>query len=120
MRDYETQRDDLLSGARDRVQHQQEERQKDADNRYGSSATTGSDSYGGYGDDRELTEEERQEREVEDTKNEIKRTNQEAESSLDRSIAMGLGAVETLTGTMGRVGAQGERLDNTARNLNLA
>ncbi len=75
---------------------------------------------GDYGEQRELTEEEREEQELKAMQNDIKQTNQDAESSLDRSIAMGLGAIETFSGTMARVAAQGERLDNTQRNLNLA
>ncbi|KAH8891043.1 P-loop containing nucleoside triphosphate hydrolase protein [Thozetella sp. PMI_491] len=123
MGDTETQRDDLFSGAQSRYQQQQQQPSKfGGDDRYGSSgtsATAGGD-YGGYGEQRELTEEEREEQEVDDVKNQIRQTKQESLASTQRSLAMAEQTESVATGILARLGAQGERLHNTEKNLDIA
>ncbi|PSR97546.1 P-loop containing nucleoside triphosphate hydrolase protein [Coniella lustricola] len=78
------------------------------------------DEYGGYGAARELTEEEREEQEVQGTKNEIKAVRQAGIESLDRTIAMGEAAYDQILGSRMRLAEQEERLRNAEKNLDVA
>ncbi len=123
--DVEAERDDLFGGARARVQQQQQQPQSQfgGDNRYGNSGTSttaGGDAYGSYGEQRELTEEEREQEEVRNVKQQIMQTKQESLSSTQRSLAIMNQAIETGSGSLARLGAQGDRLYNTERNLDTA
>jgi hypothetical protein len=143
-------RNDLFAGARERVQQQQQQQPQDAgrpapragndDNSGGRGDLFGGareryeasqrqpprrggdddDDYGGYGAPRQMTAEEEEEQEVADTKARIKELKQESAASSARSLAAGQAALEVSRATMARLGAQGERLYNTEKNLDLA
>jgi len=91
---------------------------------YGGSAAGGygSATPGGYGayDDRQLTAEEQEEEDIEATKQEIKFMKQQDVSSTRNALRLAEQAMETGRGTLSTLGAQGERIHNTERNLDLA
>jgi protein transport protein SEC9 len=106
----------LFSGAQGRY----DQRQAGVGNRgYGQSGSS-SGSYGGYGEQRELTEKEEEDLAIQATKQQIKQTKQETLASTERSLALVYQAEVTGRGTLARLGAQGERLHNTEKNLDLA
>ncbi|KAF8424590.1 plasma membrane snare protein [Tirmania nivea] len=94
---------------------------------YGGASTGG---YGaptsGYGappptEHREgLSPEEEEEEDVDAVKQQIRFTKQESVSSTRRALAAAAAAEETGRNTLSRLGAQGERLTNTKKNLDLA
>lgn len=86
---------------------------------YGQSGAE-SDAYGGYGEQRELTAEEQEEAEYQAILTEKRQIQQESASSVSRSVQMARQANEVGQATLARLGAQGERLHNTERNLDLA
>lgn len=111
-------RDALFSGAQARETQRYETAGND---RYGqgqSGAAGGS--YDGYGVQRELTEQEQEQEDVRGMSRQIRDVRQESVRTLDRSLAMADQAIETSLGTYARLGAQGERLYNTEKNLDLA
>ncbi|KAJ9157876.1 Plasma membrane snare protein [Pleurostoma richardsiae] len=115
-RDYDQDgnRGALFGGARDRYDKQQSAG-------YGRSGASGAgDSSEGYGEPRELTAEEREEQDVLDMKDEIKKIKREDVQITDRTLATALQARDVAMGTLARLGAQGERLHNTEKNLDLA
>jgi len=69
---------------------------------------------------RELTEQEQEQEDVRGMSRQIRDVRQESVRTLDRSLAMADQAIETSLGTYARLGAQGERLYNTEKNLDLA
>ncbi|KAF2498998.1 hypothetical protein BU16DRAFT_440409, partial [Lophium mytilinum] len=75
--------------------------------------------YGAYGD-RELTQEEQEEEDVNASKQEIKFIKQQDVSSTRNALRLAQQAEETGRDTLARLGAQGERIHNTERNLDLA
>ena len=75
--------------------------------------------YGTYGD-RQLTAEEEEEEDVQASKNEIKFIKQQDVASTRNALQIANQAVETGSNTLARLGAQGERIHNTERNLDLA
>ncbi|KAF2436681.1 hypothetical protein EJ08DRAFT_684915 [Tothia fuscella] len=75
--------------------------------------------YGAY-EDRQLTEEEQEEQDVLAAKDEIKFIKQSDVSSTRNALRIAAMAEETGRSTLERLGAQGERIHNTERNLDLA
>lgn len=75
-------------------------------------------SYGAYGD-RQLTAEEEEEEDVTATKQEIKFIKQQDVSSTRNALQAAAMAEETGRNTLARLGAQGERIHNTNRNLDI-
>ncbi|PHH79972.1 hypothetical protein CDD80_3257 [Ophiocordyceps camponoti-rufipedis] len=108
-------RDALFSGARERVT----QRQQTTASSYGDTGSTAG-AYGGYGDQRELTEEEQEEADYQAILAEKRQIQQESASSVSRSVQMARQAAEVGQATLARLGAQGERLHNTEKNLDLA
>ncbi|KAH8153768.1 uncharacterized protein LAJ45_01535 [Morchella importuna] len=87
---------------------------------YGSSTygqTTGGDSYNSS---RQLTAEEEEEEDVNAVKQQIRFTKQESVASTRNALRVAAQAEETGRTTLGRLGAQGERLHNTEKNLDIA
>lgn len=74
----------------------------------------------GYGQDRQLTAEEEEEEDVEAVKQQIRFTKQESVSSTRNALRVAAQAEETGRNTLTRLGAQGERLHNTEKNLDIA
>ncbi|KAF4445080.1 hypothetical protein F53441_11004 [Fusarium austroafricanum] len=107
-------RDNLFAGAQER----QAQRQQPANNGPQSGAAGGS--YGGYGEERELTAEEQEEAEYQSILAEKRQLQQESASSVNRSVQMARQANEVGRATLARLGAQGERLNNTEKHLDLA
>lgn len=114
-------RDELFGGARERIQQR-------GPNGYGQPPPYGTDpaqgpgqerSYGAYGD-RQLTAEEEEEEDVAAAKQEIKFLKQQDVSSTRNALRVAAQAEETGRNTLARLGAQGERLHNTDRNLDRA
>ncbi|RDA90924.1 hypothetical protein CP533_5344, partial [Ophiocordyceps camponoti-saundersi (nom. inval.)] len=108
-------REALFSGARERVA----QRQQTTASSYGEDGSSGG-SYGGYGAQRELTEEEQEEADYQAILAEKRQIQQESASSVSRSVQMARQATEVGQATLARLGAQGERLHNTEKNLDLA
>ncbi|OLN88670.1 Protein transport protein sec9 [Colletotrichum chlorophyti] len=114
--DTDAQRDELFGGAQDRYQQRQQQ-----PGGYGQSATSGAGGgYGGYGESRELTAEEQEAEEYRATKNQINEVRGESVNTVNRALQAALQAEETGRATLARLGAQGERLHNTEKNLDLA
>lgn len=74
----------------------------------------------GYGEDRELTAEEQEEEDLRTTKNEIRDIKRSDVSATRNALQMAAQAEESGRATLARLGAQGERILNTDRNLDLA
>lgn len=110
-------RDALFGGARDRVQQQQQNGPPGYQYN-GSEDPAESHSYGAYGD-RQLTAEEEEEEDITATKQEIKFMKQQDVSSTRNALQAAAMAEETGRGTLARLGAQGERIHNTNRNLDI-
>jgi len=116
--DDDAARDQLLGGARQRQDAPPSYVPSDNKN---ESSGTGGDAYGGgYGEQRELTEEELEKQEYGDIKNKINDTLSQTDQSLDRTLAMLDQATDTGTSTLARLAGQRERLHNTQKNLDLA
>ena len=119
-------RDALFGGASER--HQQRSQppngygapppyeQEGTSGAYGSGSTQG---YGAY-QDRQLTTEEEEEEDVQATKQQIRFMKQEDVSSTRNALRMAQEAEEVGRGTLARLGAQGEKIHNTEKNLDLA
>ncbi|TAQ91291.1 hypothetical protein B7494_g466 [Chlorociboria aeruginascens] len=86
----------------------------------GASGTEGEGGYGSYGAERQLTAEEEEEEDVQNTKQQIRFMKQEDVSSTRNALRIAAQAEETGRATLARLGAQGERLHNTEKNLDLA
>lgn len=111
-------RDTLFAGAQQR-QAQKQPGQSGGYDQPGAAAA-GGDSYGGYGEQRELTAEEQEEVEYQSILQEKRQLQQESSQSVNRSVQMARQANEVGRATLARLGAQGERLNNTEKNLDLA
>jgi protein transport protein SEC9 len=131
-------RDALFSGAKERVQA----KPIGEDNPYGAATATsrtagGSGAYGGdsgaggygeaapggygaYGEERKLTAEEEEEEEVSASKQQIRFMKQQDVSSTRNALQIAAQAEQSGRDTLARLGAQGERIHNTERNLDLA
>lgn len=90
-----------------------------AQNRYGQPGAN-DNQYDGYGEPRELTQEEQDELQVQADKEEIKRLKREGAESTNRSLAIANGALDTANSTLARLGMQGERLHNAEKNLDIS
>ncbi|KAF9879825.1 hypothetical protein CkaCkLH20_02636 [Colletotrichum karsti] len=112
----DAQRHDLFGGAQDRYQQKQQQQQGG----YNAGASGADGGYGGYGEQRELTAEEQEAEQLRATKEQTKDLRNDSVNTLGRSNAQ-INAIEELgRGTLARLGAQGERLHNTEKNLDLA
>ncbi|KAJ4272382.1 Protein transport protein S9 plasma membrane t-SNARE [Fusarium torreyae] len=109
-------RDDLFAGA----QQRQAQKQQAAPNGGQPQSGAAGGSYGGYGEERELTAEEQEEVEYQSILAEKRQLQQESASSVNRSVQMARQANEVGRATLARLGAQGERLNNTEKHLDLA
>ncbi|KYK55942.1 plasma membrane SNARE protein [Drechmeria coniospora] len=114
-------RDALFSGAHERLAQKQAPASHDipSSGSYEQSGTAGG-SYYGYGEERELTAEEQEEADYQAILAEKRQLQQESSSSVSRSVQMARQANEVGQATLARLGAQGERLHNTEKNLDLA
>lgn len=110
-------RDALFSGAQERYTQQQQSGPPPP-----TYSQAGGDQGGfeGYGEQRELTEEEQEEAEYQSILQEKRRIQQESGASVNRSVQMARQANEVGQATLARLGAQGERLHNTEKHLDLA
>lgn len=111
-------RDALFGAAPQRVQQHQQNGPPDYDYNPAMDPSE-SRSYGAYGD-RQLTAEEEEEEDINALKQDIKQKKEETVSSTRRALQMAEQAEETGRNTLARLGAQGERLHNTKKNLDLA
>lgn len=120
-------RDALLGGAADRYA-QRHQNPGPPGGAYGQqqpgqgdpSSASGAGDYGGYGEQRQLTEEEQDEADTQAILSEKRQVQQESVNSVSRSVQMARQANEVGRATLARLGAQGERLQNTEKNLDLA
>jgi hypothetical protein len=125
--DTDANRNDLFGNAAQRQQQQPPQPQggygASPSGGYGQPAPGGygasSGGYGAYGD-RELTAEEQEEEDIQANKQEIKFMKQQDVSSTRNALRLAQQAEETGRDTLARLGAQGERIHNTERNLDLA
>lgn len=114
-------RDALFSGAEQR--YAQKQQTAPAPGSYapsGAGDTADSGAYGGYGEQRELTAEEQEEVEYQAILAEKRQLQQESAGSVNRSVQTARQANEVGRATLARLGAQGERLHNTEKHLDLA
>lgn len=131
-------RDALFGGAKTRVQQSQrtdnpppydsvdQPGSQGAQGGYGGSSQgygSSSQGYGGGGptfQDRQLTAEEEEEEEINATKQQIRFIKQEDVASTRNALRIAQMAEETGRDTLARLGAQGEHIHNTEKNLDLA
>ncbi|OAP63521.1 hypothetical protein AYL99_02748 [Fonsecaea erecta] len=112
-------RDELFGGARERLeQKQQTQPSGPPDYEYNSGGDAGDRSYGAYGD-RQLTAEEEEEEDINALKQDIKFMKQQDVASTRNALRIAAQAEEMGRNTLARLGAQGERMHNTDRNLDL-
>lgn len=119
---YETTPDDnrdaLFGGAGERLAQRQQ--QGPPDYAYQSQDQSGADtSYGAYGD-RQLTQSEEEEEDIQAAKSDIKFMKQQDVASTRNALRIAAQAEETGRNTLARLGVQGERMHNTDRNLDIA
>ncbi|KAI1425400.1 hypothetical protein F5Y12DRAFT_373976 [Xylaria sp. FL1777] len=126
--DTDANRDALFSGARDRYQQQTTAAGNggsgsgsgDGSGGYGSGTAASDNKYGGYGSQRELTEEEREAEEYRNLKSQIHDTTQASLATNQNSLRYMNQALETGLATYARLGAQNERLHHTDQLLDTA
>ncbi|GAO14754.1 hypothetical protein UVI_02028350 [Ustilaginoidea virens] len=120
--DPDENRDALFSGAQERQvqQRQPPPPPPAAPPGHGQPESGSSNSYDGYGEQRELTAEEQEEADYQAILAQKRQVQQESVSSVSRSVQMARQANEVGQATLARLGAQGERLHNTEKNLDLA
>jgi hypothetical protein len=111
-------RDALFAGAQER----QSQRQQPLDSppTYSEAGDANGGYGGGYGEQRQLTAEEQEEADYQAILAEKRKLQEESASSVNRSVQMARQANEVGRATLARLGAQGERLHNTEKNLDLA
>ncbi|RMD39953.1 hypothetical protein DV735_g5181, partial [Chaetothyriales sp. CBS 134920] len=112
-------RDELFGGAQQRL----EQRQHQAPNgppgyEYNPSDESADRSYGAYGD-RQLTAEEEEEEDIQATKQDIRFMKQQDVSSTRNALRIAAETEEIGRNTLARLGAQGERMHNTDRHLDI-
>lgn len=119
-------RDALFGGAKERVQQKQQQSfghpppyEENVDGQSGAYGDSGNQGYGAY-QDRQLTAEEEEEEDISATKQEIRFMKQQDRSSTRNALRAASQAEETGRNTLARLGAQGERIHNTEKNLDLA
>ncbi|KAJ0330433.1 hypothetical protein COL5a_003497 [Colletotrichum fioriniae] len=109
-------RDELFSGAQDR--YQQDKPQAGG---YGQSTPSGADGgYGGYGAPRELTAEEQEAEEYRATKAQIKDVRNQSLQTTQRMRQNASNIEDIANASLAKLAAQGERLHNTERNMDIA
>lgn len=124
-------RDALFGGARDRAQQQQQNGAPPPYDEGGNAAGTASNAYGGYGggsneyntstyQERQLTAEEEEEEEIQAIKQEMRFVKQGDVASTRNALRVAAQAEESGRETLARLGAQGERIHDTERNLDVA
>jgi hypothetical protein len=127
-------RDALFGGAKDRLKQKPQQpngygqpppyedpSQSGTQSNYGGSSSQ--QGHGGYGSapaDRQLTGEEEEEEEIQSTKQKIRFMKQEDVASTRNALRIAQEAEETGRDTLARLGAQGEHIHNTEKNLDLA
>jgi protein transport protein SEC9 len=117
-------RDALFGGAKQRFEQQSQ--QSGLPPAYGEESSSGgygdTSNQGGYGayQDRQLTAEEEEEEDIAGTKQEVRFIKQQDVSSTRNALRIAAEAEETGRNTLARLGAQGERIHNTEKNLDLA
>ena len=116
----EDMRDALFGGAKDRVAQGSAMPPSNGRPGGGYSAESDSGGYAAYGEERQLTAEEEEEEDVQATKQQIRFMKQEDVSSTRNALRIAQEAEETGRATLARLGAQGERIHNTEKNLDLA
>ncbi|KAF4123329.1 protein transport protein SEC9 [Geosmithia morbida] len=114
-------RDALFAGAQQRqAQRPDQGAPPPAYSQSGSGTAAEAGGYEGYGEQRELTAEEEEEQEYQAILAEKRKLQQESAGSVNRSVQMARQANEVAQATLARLGAQGERLQNTEQHLNMA
>lgn len=113
----EEDRNALFGGAQDRLQQKKQNGPPDYQYNNGADPSE-STSYGAYGD-RQLTAEEEEEEDVSALKSEIKFMKQQDVSSTRNALQAAAMAEDIGRNTLARLGAQGERIHNTDRNLDI-
>ncbi|KAI1468630.1 uncharacterized protein F4812DRAFT_423909 [Daldinia caldariorum] len=109
--DTDANRDALFSGVRERYDQKQTTQPNGT---YGQSgADSGVSKYGGYGEQRELTEEELEEAEIDDIKRQIKEEKLATAQTAENGARVASQAVNVAMQTMARLGAQSESLNYT-------
>ncbi|KAI2618457.1 hypothetical protein GGR54DRAFT_640580 [Hypoxylon sp. NC1633] len=108
--DTDANRDALFSGARERYDQQQT---TDPAGAYGESGAGSDSKYGGYGEQRELTEQEKEEAEVDDIKRQIRQEKIATVQTSANTARVAEQAVEMAAQTIARLGGQAERLNHT-------
>ncbi|OAL37408.1 hypothetical protein AYO20_03257 [Fonsecaea nubica] len=118
--DNDNNRDELFGGARERLeQKKQNPNSGPPEYEYNSGgADAGDRSFGAYGD-RQLTAEEEEEEDINALKQDIKFMKQQDVASTRNALRIAAQAEEMGRNTLARLGAQGERMHNTDRNLDL-
>jgi len=127
-------RDALFGGAKDRLKQKPQQpngygqpppyddpSQSSTQSNYGGSSSQ--QGYGGYGStpaDRQLTAEDEEEEEIQSTKQNIRFMKQEDVAATRNALRIAQQAEETGRDTLARLGAQGEHIHNTEKNLDLA
>ena len=130
----EEKRNELFSGAKDRLQQKPQQnggygqpppyeeggQPPSQSGTYGDSSSS-SQGYGGpVYQDRQLTAEEEEEEDVSATKQQVRFIKQEDVSSTRNALRVAQQAEEVGRDTLARLGAQGEHIHNTEKNLDLA
>ncbi|KAI1176653.1 hypothetical protein F4777DRAFT_545414 [Nemania sp. FL0916] len=119
-------RDALFSGARDRQTQQAAATTTSGSgagndgSSYGSSTPSNNNKYGGYGSQRDMTEEEREAEEYRNLKDQIHSTTQASLATNKNSLRYMEQALDTGLATYARLGAQNERLHHTEQLLDSA
>lgn len=114
----EEDRNALFGGAQDRIQQKQQQNGLPDYHYGGGEDPSETKSYGAYGD-RQLTAEEEEEEDVSALKSEIKFMKQQDVSSTRNALQAAAMAEDIGRNTLARLGAQGERIHNTNRNLDI-
>jgi len=109
-------RDALFSGAQ---QRQQQQRVSNNNNAYAANSGAGAGKYGGYGEERELTAQEQEDREADDIKDEIRDIRQQSKNTVMNSEAITNQILENASATYARLGAQHEHLNHTEQRLDV-
>ncbi|KAK7726017.1 Protein transport protein S9 plasma membrane t-SNARE [Botryosphaeria dothidea] len=119
MGDSDAGRQELFGNAAQRAQQQPAGPPSGAGGTMGGGSSAAGGGYGSYAD-RQLTQEEEEEEDVQAAKQQIKFMKQQDVSSTRNALRLAAQAEETGRDTLNRLGAQGERIHNTERNLDLA
>ncbi|TPX16720.1 uncharacterized protein E0L32_003661 [Thyridium curvatum] len=119
-----TNKDDLFGDAQARAAKQVETA---TTNGYGTGSAAGTTgrygdpgTYGGYGEQRELTEEEREKEELRAMKNEIRQVRNESHATSNRILDRMDQIIDQAGSTLTTLAGQNERLANTEKNLDMA